>query len=539
MANEKDTHLTPQPNTPPESVETTTNKEVSQNAAKTTRLDINGTVNEDDKNIEGDEENENGTDYTDIESLLQETQNLLIENQDAGELFNEYELKRKVLEDKKNLPNKIEQAITEREKSVDNKYDYNLYDFDNLAKQDIITNKNADVYKKLYTAIQTLKNLSKNKTNSIISNQITKLQQTLDKVTSDIEDTIKEKKVSKLEPYKNKAGKVLKHNEKLIKKLEESIKELENNPKIKAKLEDIKTDIEKKETQERNKLIIDIQKCTQSLNTKQQNAIDTLEKIIGKDNLYDYLLSINEEGKNLKSRLKTIRRMTIQSIMLGGLKSSDQVVPWAKRTNVKYFDAFNTLLHYKATGTIKKLLDSEKVSEKIKFQLRDVDNIIELHQTLKQLFGAKNAKNKRPASPFWQAFADKKKNDKTGKTKELIQQQKENEEAYQQEKARRQELIDKGGFEVEIPINKKGKVASSKAQKSSYKKGIIIIEKFQTRADKTNYKITNFSKEFRGIVNKNTVSQTDMSGFPWWLREPAKIYFASPHKQEDQDRRTA
>jgi hypothetical protein len=416
-------------------------------------------------------------------------------------------------------------------------------DYDRLIQEKIIGASYAELLKQLDDEITKLESLDF--PSAVTKAELHKLYGVRNSVREKIESQIVERQQEIAAQLKKQRDEELNLYKRRVEELEQTIAEIESNPRVLERLramaeremkeffeerERKKKEFEAKIEQERKKRIQDATRYIQSLGARCANAFKRLGELTGNEKIADELaVALREEDTRKQQSVFDRVRSQLRRAIIDGegekqLKDPSEVVPWEVRsTSIPYYLALGEIQDDTTKNALELAARSgDKNAERL---LKQRDEVLVADQILFRLFGKKwitdRKTNEKRLSPFWAAFETRIKNDREGIT---AARQKEREEAAKREaefKQKAQEIIDRGGFVVEVPIIK---IVRGKREVVGKQKGVVRLEKRKSKKGNEYWKVV----EVFGITNGlkvGDVSPLDMLSFPQWFREAAKPYF--------------
>jgi SAM-dependent methyltransferase len=220
------------------------------------------------------------------------------------------------------------------------------------------------------------------------------------------------------------------------------------------------------------------------------------------------------------------------------LKDPKEILPLKMPSSIPYREAIDFLRFNETEKALRAA--AEAGNQQVEKLLKQREQILKVDEVFRLLVGRKWITDRKTGEQrigaFWAAFETRKKNDQEGIT---AARKKEREEAAKREaifKEAAKEIIERGGFVVEVPIVKE--IRGNKV-KVGEEKGVFRLEKKRSkvrvvRDPKTGREIEKGGNEYWEIVEifgatgglkVGATSPLDMSAFPQWFREGAKPYF--------------
>ncbi len=387
-----------------------------------------------------------------------------------------------------------------------------LTDYEQLVKEGLIRQEHADKFQKIDEAIAQLESLKE--IDDTAAAQREKLLGMKKAINEKLEEKIiatQEENAARIEKAKND---IFKDYAVRVGILDNLIAEIEANPKVIAQLYETaksEMDAQKKEIQEKQaERLREYERVMQSLDAKHQNAFANINKAFGGEDvdIADELSKAMDEKKPQKKwdTFNTVRRHLIKSIIEGEgeeqIKEPKEIIPWLmKATSVKYFDAINMIASAPVQKELEELAASD--NERAARLLDKSKKIIRENEMFRMLIGKKKIIDKKTKKErlgdVWAAFEKRKDDD-----------------AFKEAAA---EVLEKGGFVVDVPIYKKVKGKNVEAGK---KKGAVLVEKTKSKKGSEVWKIVAVAGAAQEKVKVGQTAPLDMSSFPHWLKEGAQ-----------------
>ncbi len=308
--------------------------------------------------------------------------------------------------------------------------------------------------------------------------------------------------------------------------LEKMIKDIEDNPSVRDHLhETAKKGMESFEAElakEAKAALDTLSAIVQSLNTRHERAFVRLNEVLMLDDTKELLdNALRETGG--REKISQLRERLIKSIVEEDgetqIKSPDEVSP----SSIHYFQGLHTLQDEERA---EQLLRLAKKDPRIQKLLESRSRVLKENHLLFSFLGPDRMKDKKSGQlvpsnlPFWKAFEQRQKNDKSGLTAKRKEQR-------EKEKAESQKTINdflkehKGAFPVSVPvienIGGKDRIVGMRA-------GAVLLERRTSHRKNESWVVTAMVGATNGL-RVNDRSSLTMEQFPLWLRDAARPFF--------------
>lgn len=408
----------------------------------------------------------------------------------------------------------------------------NAEDYDRLINEEIIDQEYAEILKSLDNLIR----LGETESSPTLelSAQLEALSEQKNMAREVIEDKIAEKQ-EEIEIRRNEVReRVVEHYSKRIIQLEQRLAEIESNPQVFEKVQKIHEEEQRQLELEQEELHKEIFKYSdrgiRSLFDRYNNALSKIETVLGDKSIIDRLIESRDSGNQQETRqlFDSVRQQLVRAVREGEgeqqITKPQEVVPWAVNITIfKHNDVFN----YVTSEESKKVLQSEADAgnQKAKTLLEQLSLIEEHNEILKILIQSKwNKRNPEQMNDFWRAFIEREKDDQSGLTERRKKEKEEKEIERAEFLQSAQEIIDRGGFLVKVPVFKEA--FGKKSEVVGHRDEAILLEKFVSTKGNECWKVVDgLGEESESLARAGRTANLQMSQFPAWLKKAAEAHY--------------
>ncbi len=400
-------------------------------------------------------------------------------------------------------------------------------DYKQLVEEGMIDSEYAERLEKVDDVIAKLEALSYPTSETV--EKLEELGKLRNSFRENLDSQIEQKRQEISQRQEEIKNKILEHYKESAEKFKKIIIEIEDNPRVIDRLRIIAKKMmkesEDKIEQERQKLLSEATRFIRSLSTRHANSFKRLSEITGDEDIESELLqALNEQGSKQQSTFDKVRSRIIKSIIEGEgegqVKDAKELVPWTiYSTSIPYVEAMNTISYHDTIQALKAAADDG--DERAKRLLEDRKQIVSENEIIRKLVGKKwitdKKTNEKHLGTFWAAFATRKENDSKGITEARRKERKEALAKAAEFKKAADEIIERGGFVVKVPVLKKIK---GKLQVVGNKKGVIRLEQAKSKKGNGYWKVVEILGASNGL-KVGAVSPLNMQSFPQWLQDSA------------------
>ena len=346
------------------------------------------------------------------------------------------------------------------------------------------------------------------------------------------ESKIREREDKKATQRERLISRVVDHYGNRIQELEQVIAEIESDPAVMERLklmdEEKKKEFEEKMEKERELILKEASRYTQSLGARHENAFTRIGEIAGNEGIADELMgALDEEDlKKRRSVFQSVRDKLKNAIIDGEdekqILTPQEVVPWMGRaSSIDYRGALEFLKSPETFKTLQKAADEG--DENARQLLEKRDWIIKGNTAFRALVGAKYYTDKKTQQKkkgdFWHAFEVREYNDSKGITLKRKEEREENERRRAEKEKEIQEIVGRGGFVVKVPLYKK---LGNKKIKYGTTKGAVKINKELSKRSNEYLKVEEVSSNIEDVIRVGSSSPLDLSSYPDCIRDSAR-----------------